>query len=128
MTPLGSLIAEVQEAFLDLHGVELTYGDIARRSRGRLNRQRVQQLAKDPINRMPSPEKIAGLAAGLGVPESVVTERALTSAGYAVPRAGRRDEARHATAMTPTQAALTDKKLGTLRAAEDSSLTHREGT
>lgn len=99
MTPLGELIEQAQSLFADTHGVPLTYGDIARRSGGRLNRQRVQQLAKDPIKAMPSPEVIYGLALGLTVPESVVLERALASSGYTGPSRQRRDEARHAAAM-----------------------------
>lgn len=71
--------------FADAHGVELSYGDIARRSQGRLTRSRVQQMASTPIRAMPSPDSVKGLALGLGVPESVVTQRAMASAGYEVP-------------------------------------------
>lgn len=85
MTPLGALIEEVQHLFLRDHGVELTYGDVARRSDGRVLRNRVQQLAKDPIKALPSPTTIEGLRRGLGVPYSVVLQRALASAGYDVP-------------------------------------------
>ena len=109
MTPLGELIAEVQRAFVDAHGVPLTYGDIARRSGGRLTRGRVQQLAKDPIKAMPSPEVIYGLALGLTVPESVVLERALASAGYTGPSRQRRDEARNAAAMNTQEQAAIDR-------------------
>lgn len=109
MTPLGELIGEAQRLFLDTHGVPLTNGDIARRSGGRLNRQRVQQLAKDPIKAMPSPEVIYGLALGLTVPESVVLERALASAGYTGPSRQRRDEARNAAAMNAQEQAAIDK-------------------
>lgn len=109
MTPLGELIGEAQRLFADTHGVPLTYGDIARRSGGRLNRQRVQQLAKDPIKAMPSPEVIYGLALGLTVPESVVLERALASSGYTGPSRQRRDEARHAAAIDAQEQAAIDK-------------------
>lgn len=85
MTPLGTLIEEAKALFQDAHGVPLTNGDIARRSNGRLTRGRVQQLATGRVKAMPSPDVIRGLSMGLGVPESVVTERALQSAGYVVP-------------------------------------------
>ena len=95
VTPLAALIDEVRNLFADTHGVPLSYGDIARRSKGRLSRQRVQQLAKDPVKAMPSPEVILGLALGLAVPESVVLERALVSSGYYKPRGERREETHH---------------------------------
>lgn len=85
VTPLGALITRAKQRFLDEHGVPLTNGDIARRSRGALTRTRVQQLERDPIERLPSPEKIEGLALGLGVHPTIVTEAALASAGYPVP-------------------------------------------
>jgi hypothetical protein len=85
MTPLGALISRTKQRFQDEHGVPLTNGDIARRSRGALTRTRVQQLEKDPIKRLPAPELIEGLALGLGVHPTVVTEAALASAGYPVP-------------------------------------------
>lgn len=100
MTPLGALIDEARNLFADTHGVPLSYGDIARRSKGRLTRQRVQQLAKDPVKAMPSPEVILGLALGLAVPESVVLERALTSSGYYKPRGERREESPREPAKT----------------------------
>lgn len=83
MTPLGKLIQEQRDRFQDEHGVELSYADIARRGGAVITRGRVQQLAKDPIKSMPSPATLAALAQGLGVPERVVTEKALESAGYA---------------------------------------------
>lgn len=116
MTPLGALIEEVQGSFLDAHRVELTYGDIARRSGGRLNRQRVQQLAKDPIGQMPGPDKILGLALGLGVPEAVVLERALTSSGYNVPREWRREKVGNA---APTMKSKTEAQSYAQGLAED---------
>jgi hypothetical protein len=82
MTPLGALIVECQGRFQDKHGVELTLGDIIRRSRGALGKSRVQQLRHGEIKAMPTPATIRGLALGLDVPESVVLERALQSAGY----------------------------------------------
>ncbi len=82
VTPLGALILECRHAFRDRHGVELSYADIARRSGGRITRGRVQQLARERIRELPTPEKIQALAVGLGVPVSVVLERALESAGY----------------------------------------------
>lgn len=85
MTPLGELIEECKRAFLDLHGVELSNGDIARRSGKRLTRTRVQQLASDPIKALPSPHTITGLALGLGVSHGLVLQRAMESAGYDVP-------------------------------------------
>lgn len=85
MSPLGALIWRTKQRFQDEHGVPLTNGDIARRSRGALTRTRVQQLEKDPIKRLPAPELIEGLALGLGVHPTVVTEAALASAGYSVP-------------------------------------------
>ena len=86
VSPLAELIGECQRMFLDTHGVELTYADIGRRSGERpLTRNRVQQMASQPIKRMPEPETLVGLAKGLGVPLSVVTERAMRSAGYVVP-------------------------------------------
>lgn len=100
VTPLAALIEEVRNLFADTHGVQLSYGDIARRSKDRLTRQRVQQLANDPIKAMPSPEVILGLALGLAVPESVVLERALASSGYYKPRGERREEAPRATTTT----------------------------
>lgn len=85
VSPLAALIKEAQQLFYDTHGIELSYGDIARRSRGRLTRTRVQQIANAPIKELPGPERIRGLALGLGVPETVVTQRAMASAGYLVP-------------------------------------------
>lgn len=82
MTPLAALIREVQRAFTDRHGVELSNGDIAKRSGGRLTRQRVQQLSTRPIPTMPSPATLRALALGLQVPYSVVLQRALASCGY----------------------------------------------
>ncbi len=82
MTPLGELIEEAQRRFVDMHGVELSYGDIARRGGKAVTRGRVQQLAKDPIRSMPGPTTLAALALGLGVAEHLVVEKALVSAGY----------------------------------------------
>jgi transcriptional regulator with XRE-family HTH domain len=65
-----------------MHGVELTYGDIARRGGKVITRGRVQQLAKDPVKQMPGATTLAALALGLGVPEHLVVEKALASAGY----------------------------------------------
>lgn len=85
VTPLGAMIQRCKDRFLDEHGVELTNGDIARRSRGALTRTRVQQLARDPIKRLPAADTIDGLARGLGIHPVLVTEAALASAGYEVP-------------------------------------------
>lgn len=81
MTPLGELIEECRMRFLDQHGVELSYADIARRG-GVITRGRVQQLAKDPLPAMPKPATLQALARGLGVQEAIVVERALASTGY----------------------------------------------
>lgn len=85
MTPLGVLIEQSQKRFLDEHGVELSYADIARRGGKVITRGRVQQLAKDPIKRLPDPQTIDALAIGLGVPSHLVTQCALASAGYPAP-------------------------------------------
>lgn len=105
MTPLAALIAECKALFLDTQGVELTNGDIARRSKGRLTRQRVQQLATKPMKGMPDPETIRGLSLGLQVPDSVVLERALRSTGYLNPR---NEAERSAPAIEATVAAVAD--------------------
>lgn len=86
MTAIGALVAEVRRAHEDETGVELSYGDIARRSRGSgegkgLSRGRVQQIATAPIKRMPDRETIDQLARGLRVPASVVVERYMESVG-----------------------------------------------
>lgn len=86
MTPLGELIVECQRAFLDEHGVELSYGDIARRSgTPGITRGRVQQLAKGQIKAMPLPETIDALSLGLGVSRGLVLQRAMESSGYDLP-------------------------------------------
>lgn len=104
MTPLAALIEECKQLFLDTHGVTLTNGDIARRSGGRLTRQRVQQLAAGEGREMPGPDTIHGLSLGLQVPKSVVLERALAMAGYLEPA----DAADHrVTATTDPEGAVT---------------------
>jgi transcriptional regulator with XRE-family HTH domain len=82
MTPLGDLIEECRRRFVDQHGVELSYSDIANRGGKVITRGRVQQLAKDPIKAMPSAATLQALATGLGVNEALVVERALASTGY----------------------------------------------
>jgi hypothetical protein len=81
VSPLAALIEECQMLFLRQHDVELSYGDIARRSK-HYTRQRIQQLAKNPVKRLPDPEGVAALSLGLGVPESVVRDRWLASVGH----------------------------------------------
>lgn len=83
MTPLGRLIKEVQDAFLDLHGVELSYSAIARRAGDRISRQRVQQLAKNEIKEMPDADTLHALADGLGVGWKGVRDAAWLSTQYA---------------------------------------------
>lgn len=85
ISPLARLIQESQSAFYAEHGVRLTYGGIARRTGSRLTRTRVHQMATAPIKAMPTPGTVRLLAAGLGVPEMLVTQRALASSGYLVP-------------------------------------------
>ena len=104
MTPLAALIAECKQLFLDAHGVELTNGDIARRSGGRLTRQRVQQYATGDRS-MPTPETVKGFSLGLQVPSSVVLQRALETAGYT------RGAETDAAAMTDPEAAATIEAL-----------------
>lgn len=82
MTPLGELIEECRRRFLDTHGVELSYADIAHRGGDVISRGRVQQLAKDPLPAMPKPATLQALALGLGVRDEIVVERALASSGY----------------------------------------------
>ena len=84
VSALATLIADVQTRFLDTHGVPLSYGDIARRSGGRLTRGRVQQLATEKVKSMPAPATLTGLALGLQVMESDVLLRAMEDAGYPV--------------------------------------------
>jgi hypothetical protein len=86
MNPLVALVKECQEEFLDRNGIELTYGDIARRS-GALSRQRVQQIASGQVRAMLPAETIRALSKGLLVSEAEVTRRALAAAGYTVPEA-----------------------------------------
>src|SRR5256885_10488679 len=78
-------IKEAQQLFEETHGTPLTYAAISRRSQGRLTRNWVRQIATRPIKALPGPTVIKGLALGLGVPETVVLQRALASAGYVVP-------------------------------------------
>lgn len=82
VTPLGELIEECRRRFVDQHGVELSYADIASRGGKVITRGRVQQLAKDAIKAMPTPSTLQALATGLGVSEALVVERALASTGY----------------------------------------------
>jgi hypothetical protein len=86
VNPLVALVKECQEEFRDRNGVELTYGDIARRS-GALSRQRVQQIASGQVRTMLPAETIRALSKGLQVSEAEVTRRALAAAGYTVPDA-----------------------------------------
>lgn len=85
MTPLGELIEDVRAAFLDRHGVQLSYADIARRGGDVVGRKRIQQLAQNEIKDMPRDATLRALAKGLEVPYSVVLEKALVSAGYTWP-------------------------------------------
>lgn len=85
VSPLADLIRESQELFEQTHGVRLSYAAIATRSGGRIVRNWVRQIATRPIKALPGPEVIKGLSLGLGIPESVVLERALASAGYTTP-------------------------------------------
>lgn len=80
VSPLARLIEEVRAAFFDEHGVSLSYADIARR--GGAGDKNVHRLATREIKDMPSAETLKALAKGLGVPYSVVLEKALLSAGY----------------------------------------------
>lgn len=57
-------------------------GDISRQSGDRVGRGRVQQILTQPVRAMPGPDVIEGLAIGLRVPDWVVLEAALESAGY----------------------------------------------
>lgn len=57
-------------------------GDIARQSKDRITRTRVQQLAKDPIKAMPTLRVVEGLALGLRVPGWVIVGAVLESMGY----------------------------------------------
>lgn len=73
MTALQRLIREQMEQR------DLSYADIADRSkdpdgRARIHRNRVWQMASEPIKRSPSPRAVEGLAAGLGVPMSTVKD------------------------------------------------------
>jgi transcriptional regulator with XRE-family HTH domain len=73
MTALQRLIREQMEQR------ELSYADIADRSKdsdgkARIHRNRVWQMATEPIKRSPSPKAVEGLAAGLGVPMSTVKD------------------------------------------------------
>jgi hypothetical protein len=88
VSPLADLIEECQAVFRNREGVELSYADIANRGGPPLNRSRVQQLARAGFKELPSPDRLRALAKGLGVPDSVVVERALLTAGYSVPRHG----------------------------------------
>lgn len=82
VSPLADLIEETQQRFLDTYGVQLRPADIVRRSGGGLKTQRLSQIMSTPLRAMPSPGTLAALATGLGVPEALVVERALASAGY----------------------------------------------
>lgn len=74
MTALQRLIREQKQ------DQRLSYGGIAARSgkdadgKPRISRSHVQQLAKAPIRRSPEPKTVEGLAAGLGVPLSIVKD------------------------------------------------------
>lgn len=130
MTPLGALIQECKNAFLDEHRVELTNGDIARRSGGRLIRQRVQQLASDEIKELPSPRTIAGLALGLGVSPGLVLQRALESCGYEVPQsltmAPRKTVQADPVEPEPTEAEI-DAEMESILAREAAAIRRRNG-
>lgn len=83
VTPLAALIKKAQDDFLDANGVELSYGDIARRAQ--LSRSRISQLAAGPLPTVPPHETLEMLARGLRVSYDLVLQRALESAGYDVP-------------------------------------------
>lgn len=76
MHALAQLIEDIKKAN------EWSNGAIARQSGGRVGRGRVQQILNQPVRALPSPEVIEGLAIGLRVPDWVVLEAALESAGY----------------------------------------------
>lgn len=83
MTRIAGLIQAAIDKFATEHGVAMNYSDIARRSAGRLTRQRIQQLASGkPLKAMPIPETISGLASGLGLPYRTVLLAALRDSGY----------------------------------------------
>ncbi len=110
MTPLGALVVEVQQHFARQHQVELSFGDIARRSGGLVLRTRVHQLVHDPVKRLPSPQTLDGLSRGLGIPYSVVLQRALASAGYQVPLDWHGIEAPSATPMRQRPARTAEER------------------
>ncbi len=85
VTPIAHLINECRDSFRREHGVDLTYAAIARRSGGKLTRQRVQQYATEPVRNMPGPDTTAALASGLGVSEGLVLQRLLETTGHAIP-------------------------------------------
>jgi transcriptional regulator with XRE-family HTH domain len=84
MTPIGVLIQRQQEAFLDQHGVELTYADIARKTGGVLTRGHVQQLASEERKEMPKQKTLHALADALGIEREEMVQAALAAAGYLV--------------------------------------------
>ena len=82
MSPLGQLIEDVRAAFLDRHGVTLSYDAIAKRGGNVIKGARVHQMATQPIRQLPPNETLVALANGLHVPYSVVLEKAMLSSGY----------------------------------------------
>jgi len=86
MSPLGQLIEDVRADFEQREGVPLSYAAIARRGGEVMGRKRVFTMVSKPIKDLPAPETLRALAKGLGVPYSIVLEKALLSAGYELPR------------------------------------------
>lgn len=83
VSPIADLIEEVQAAFVDQHGVELTQAALARLAG--LSPQRMSQLLREPVSAMPSPETIEGLAKALRVSQGLVLQRFMESVGYDIP-------------------------------------------
>lgn len=94
VSPIGQLIEDVRNAFLDRHGVGLSYDAIAKRGGNVIKGARVHQIAHEPIRALPPFDTLRALAKGLEVPYSVVLEKALISAGYEVPSIGARSDER----------------------------------
>lgn len=80
MTPIQRLIAERRAE------LGLSHSDAARASGGRVTRQRFQQLETEPLKRSPEPRTVAGIAAALKLPLSVVKDAVSESIGLRVTR------------------------------------------
>jgi transcriptional regulator with XRE-family HTH domain len=83
VSALAALIEKAQDDFLAQTGVELTQGDIARRSG--LSRQRISQMMTERPKTLPPHETLEMLAKGLRVSYDLVLQRALEATGYDVP-------------------------------------------